>query len=279
MVNASSDIAVRVGAASSSGRVRSVNEDSFLAEFPLYVVADGMGGHAAGDRASALAVDALRRLAGRALSALDVQAALDLAGEQVRDLASPDGSGAGAGTTVSGAVLVEQGGAAYWLVVNLGDSRVYVLEDGLLRQVTVDHSVVQELLDSGDLDPNDAGRHPERHVVTRALGTPGPADPDFWLLPVTAGQRLLICSDGLTTELDHGKIEQLLQADPDPQGAVDALLEAALHAGGRDNVTVLVIDAFTSGPLGADHTRPRPTAVDAVDGVDERTRPRKDPTA
>lgn len=259
------------GAASDTGAVRALNEDAYAAEYPVFVVADGMGGHEAGERASAEAVEALRRLAGSAdVTVRAVQERLEEAQERVRAIATRPGRGAG--TTVSGVVVADQGGVPYWLVVNVGDSRTYRLSEGILEQISVDHSEVQELLEAGALTAEEAERHPRRHVVTRALGAGADLDPDFWLLPVGEHDRILLCTDGLTGEVPDARIAEILLAEPRPQVAADLLVEAALAAGGHDNVTVLVVDADdVGGAPDVETTAPRDTVAA---GDDEDTIPR-----
>jgi serine/threonine protein phosphatase PrpC len=243
---------VRAGAATHPGHHRRLNEDDHLVAEHVYVVADGMGGHAAGDQASAIVVDEMRDLVGRPVDAVEVNAALERAAERVRGLdVGP------AGTTVAAAIGVEREGAPYWLVANLGDSRTYRFARGVLAQVSVDHSVVQELVDSGRLPVAEARTHPDRHVVTRAVGAPQAIDPDFWLLPVQDGERLVLCSDGLSSEADDEDIAATLGRHADPQSAADALVELALQRGGHDNVTVLVLDARADGGLDEGQTQPR----------------------
>ncbi len=245
-------VEVSVGAATHCGYHRRVNEDSLLVLPHVYVVADGMGGHAAGDEASAILVEEMRRLAEGVVDAGEVSDVLEQANVRVRALA--DG---GAGTTVAAVIGVEHDGAPYWLVVNLGDSRTYRLSEGLLQQVSVDHSVVQELMDRGMLDPAAASRHPQRHVITRAVGTPEAIEPDYWLLPVVDGDRLVLCSDGLTGEVPDDRMAALLLAHAHPQSAADALVAEALAGGGRDNITVVVVDAWTRhGRPGAEGSLP-----------------------
>jgi PPM family protein phosphatase len=246
-------VEVQVGSATDRGHHRRVNEDSLLVVPHVYVVADGMGGHAAGDEASAILVEEMRALAQGAVEAEDVSGVLEQANVRVRALA--DG---GAGTTVTAAIGVEHDGAPYWLVVNLGDSRTYRLSEGRLSQVSVDHSVVQELLDRGVLDAEGAKRHPQRHVITRAVGSPQVLQPDYWLLPALDGDRLVLCSDGLTGEVEDDGIEAALLEHADPQQAADALVQLALDGGGRDNVTVVVIDTRDRhGHPDVDDTLPR----------------------
>ncbi|MBD8043031.1 serine/threonine-protein phosphatase [Arthrobacter sp. Sa2BUA2] len=231
------------GYASDRGLRRELNEDSLIAADPIFAVADGMGGHEAGEVASSICVRTLgdSRIVGEHLPevpAAEVEELLAKADRQIREE-----TGGRAGTTLTGAVLVQEDSQPYWLVFNVGDSRTYRLSRGVLEQVTVDHSEVQELVDLGQITPDEALIHPRRHVVTRALGTGNDTSADFWLIPVEPGDRLLVCSDGLTGEVSDGHIFQILSAVPNPQDACAALVQAALRAGGRDNVTVLVIDA------------------------------------
>jgi protein phosphatase len=231
------------GAATDVGLRRSLNEDSHLAAPPLFLVADGMGGHQAGEVASATVIEEFARLVGRpSLTVDDVQSSVAEARRRVDAL--PEGGGAGAGTTLAGVVVADIDGDGYWLAVNLGDSRTYRLSEGVLEQVSVDHSVVQELVDAGELDAAAAAVDSRRNVITRALGAGSDSEPDYWLLPAEEGDRLLICSDGLPTELDDARIDHILRSEQHPQTAADRLVREAVAAGGRDNVTVLVVDAL-----------------------------------
>ena len=233
---------VHVGAASDRGG-RLDNEDSYHADGGVYLVADGMGGHAAGEVASATAVDELAALADGTPDEEDVRIALRRAHERVRAL--PSGGERRPGTTVSGVVLSRRDGLPCWLVLNVGDSRTYRMVGGVLEQLTTDHSRVAELVAAGCLDPADAARHPERHVVTRVLGGGSPeVDPDVFALPVSPTERIVVCSDGLSEALPDVRIQAELRAQADAQGAADALVGAALAVGARDNVTVLVVDVL-----------------------------------
>jgi PPM family protein phosphatase len=233
-------ISLRWAGATHPGMRRTVNEDSVFASFPVFVVADGMGGHASGDVASALAVEAFRSLKGRTLADVEcVEDAIEhaFASVQARSLGEPIG-----GTTLSGAVLVDVAGVAHWLILNIGDSRTYLYDGGSLEQVTVDHSVVQEMVEAGALRRADARRHPHRNVITRALG-PGERQPaDVWLRPAERGQRLIVCSDGLTGEVDDREIAEILGDVSSPAAVAALLLRRALDAGAPDNVTVVVVD-------------------------------------
>lgn len=228
------------GAVTDVGLKRSHNEDSFVVEPPVFAVADGMGGHSAGDVASDAVVTRLSQLTGDTVVPSDIAAAL---GRATVDLASAvDEAGLGVGTTVTGAALTVVDDVLTWAVFNIGDSRTYVFEDFALEQVTRDHSVVQELVNAGMLDAEDAESHPDANVITRAVGFGGNPILDVWLLPVTAGTRLLICSDGLTREVSDAHIRERMS---DGLGALETaqlLRDDALAGGGRDNVTAVVID-------------------------------------
>lgn len=253
-------IIVETGWASHAGLRRALNEDALLVEPPLFLVADGMGGHEAGDRASAGAIEELTRLAGRATVELtDLRDAIARARDRVDGL-SDTGSGR-AGTTLSGAAVASVDGVGYWLTVNIGDSRTYRLADGELEQITVDHSLVQELIDSGELLAADAQGDRRRNIITRALGAGSAGEADYWMIPAEPGDRVLVCSDGLTAEVSDADIHAILTLHADPQVAADRLVESALAGGGRDNVTVIVVDALEV------HTRPE-GASDGEPGID-----------
>ncbi|GIG26964.1 PP2C family protein-serine/threonine phosphatase [Cellulomonas denverensis] len=237
------------GSATDRGRVRALNEDSLLAHPPVFLVADGMGGHEAGDVASRLAVEEFAQTAGlTSVEPADLQRCFQRAAARIRDAFERREGG----TTVAGVALAEQDGVAHWLVFNVGDSRVYrwSADDRQLRQLSVDHSVVQELIDAGRLDPQDAEQHPERHVLTRALGTGNDPEPDYWLLPARPGDRVLLCSDGLSNELSAEQVAVVLADGADAAETAAALVRLAVQAGGRDNTTVVVVDAH-AGPENA----------------------------
>jgi protein phosphatase len=230
------------GAATDVGAVRDHNEDALLAEPPLFAVADGMGGHAAGEVASALTLEQLGALRGRTdLTDEDVRAAIAAANEAILSWSADHPETAGMGTTVTGACLGTIDGASQWFVFNVGDSRVYQFRDGVLTQVTTDHSEVQELVDAGQLTADQAEHYARRNVVTRSLGSqPAPA-PDIFAVPTAEGAAFLICSDGLTNEVDEADIASVLGQVRDPQHAADTLVQRAVAAGGHDNVSVIVV--------------------------------------
>jgi PPM family protein phosphatase len=241
------------GAATSVGRVRQVNEDSYLAHPPLFVVADGMGGHGSGDLASRIAIEVMSACVPlRPLFAEAVLTALEHANREIIDRDEADRMG----TTATGLAALETAGGDHLMVFNVGDSRVYRLSDGRLDQLTVDHSEVQELVLAGVITREQARTHPRRNVVTRALGSDTGLLPDHWLLPAIGGDRYLICSDGLFSELPDEVILPLLAAGP-PQQAAEALVSAANEAGGHDNVTAVVVDVDSDDDGADEATLPR----------------------
>ncbi len=254
------------GTATDRGRFRRTNEDAHLAEPPVFLVSDGMGGHAAGDVAAAIVVDEFRSRSGQDEVESDwVAECIIRAGRRIR-------AGIGGGATVVGAAVVSLSGEPYWLAFNIGDSRAYRCAGGELSQISVDHSYVQELVDAGELARADVRRHPQRNVITRAVGLTGDGDPDCWLIPGREGDRLLFCSDGVTGELDDDGIATILAEHVDPQEAADALISASLRAGGRDNATAVVVDVLAVA-AGTD----RGTTSRHPGGGDvELTRPRRD---
>ena len=237
------------------GHRREVNEDSLVTRSPVFAVADGMGGHSAGDVASKAVVTRLADLGDdtpTTAEAINVALALAVddmkAGEGVTDL--------GTGTTVTGVAVAIVSDAPQFIAYNIGDSRVYQLTSGVLEQVTIDHSVVQELVDAGRITREEADVHPHGNVITRAVGFHEPPVPDYRILPLTPGLRILVCSDGLTKELTAYGIRHFLMSNPKADDAVAALVTAALENGGRDNVTAIVLDVLSVDDLDAADVAP-----------------------
>jgi PPM family protein phosphatase len=231
---------LRVGTGSDVGKVRQANEDAFLAEAPLFAVADGMGGHLAGDVASATAVDVITQQSASA-SLTDPQtlsALLRAANRAIWEKASSDPSLKGMGTTCT-LVMIEDGHAQ---VAHVGDSRAYLLRDGELTQLTDDHTLVSRMVKEGRLREEEAARHPQRSIITRALGVDADVEVDLDPVELVPGDRLLINSDGLTSMVDPPQVKEILVAEREPQRAADRLIEIANDAGGEDNITVVVID-------------------------------------
>lgn len=238
------------GAATDVGHLRDVNEDAYLAAPPVFTVADGMGGHQGGDVASRIVVEEFARLAEdgydprRAADAVAVtlRRCQERIAAFVADQRASGARGFRAGTTAVAALLAEEEDRPCWLLVNLGDSRAYRFHDRELAQVSVDHSVVQELVDAGTISRDDAAVHPQRNVITRALGNLRGEGADYFLLPLPAAERLLLCSDGVSGMIDDDQMAAILAEHDDPRDAADRLVRAALAAGGRDNATALVVD-------------------------------------
>ena len=230
------------GAATDIGLRRTVNEDSVIAVPGMFAVADGLGGHAAGDVAS----DAAARRGG-ILQPRDVVEALAAAGADIAGASR--GIAYGSGTTVTGVAVVEHVGVPALQVFNIGDSRVYRFRDHDLEQVTVDHSYVQDLVASGQITPEEAEVHPDANIITRALGFGDLPEVDRWVLHPLPGTRILACSDGLTRELTDSTIGILLGVGSGPEETARSLVNAAVGAGGRDNVTVAVIDVLAAPSL------------------------------
>lgn len=245
------------GALTHRGAVKSANEDAVLALSPVFVVADGVSGSAGGQVASRLITDGFAELALQAPVTSDqVVQTLEACHRAVR--AAQERDHHDAASTACGAVGLSVGDQAYWMIFNVGDSRVYRFtgEPWEFTQISVDHSLVQEMVDAGQLTPEQARKHPDRNVVTRAVGAEDPFEPDFWLVPMVAGDRLLLCSDGLLREAALSRVEQILRTTEDPIEAVDQCLALALSLGARDNVSVIVVDVGSPAE-DADLTRAR----------------------
>jgi serine/threonine protein phosphatase PrpC len=240
------------GSFSHTGLVRGNNEDSFVVdnEHVLFAVADGMGGHRGGEVASRTAIEALRAAVAAGRS---VQDAITSANEAVIERSRNDAELTGMGTTLTAVVV---SGGRQLLVGHVGDSRAYLLHDGALRRITEDHSLVEELVREGRLTPEQAESHPQRAIVTRALGIDEPVDVDLYPLDVTVGDRVVLCSDGLTTMVRERDIERIARSEPDPQRAAEQLVDAANSAGGEDNTSVVVVDVLEVDAADAPVTEP-----------------------
>jgi PPM family protein phosphatase len=231
------------GAATAVGQ-REDNQDRYLAAPPVFAVADGMGGHVGGAAAAEAVVEALRSLTGAETTTVEaIRLALQQADGEIRAFEGPDK--AGAGTTVAGVALVDEGDGPQWAVFHVGDSRVYRWHEGTLEQLTTDHSVVQELIDAGYISDESAATHPQRHIITRALGVGPRPEPDVGLLPIVPGERFLACSDGLTGELSDDRIAGLLPTDVALGNVASLLVGQADVEGARDNVTVVSVGVET----------------------------------
>lgn len=239
---------LRWGSASHEGQLRAQNEDHAHAGEGLFVVADGMGGHLAGEIASEMAVERLdQRLPMTSANTLDdVVAAIGEANTEIYQGSIDDPDRAGMGTTVTAlAVVSDPHDGEAFAVANVGDSRSYVLRHGRLRQLTIDHSFVQELVAEGAITRDEARTHPRRNIVTRALGIEPYVRVDSWTMPIIRGDRFVLCSDGLVDEITDDAITDVLRRHADdPEAAAQALVDAANDAGGRDNITVVIVDVI-----------------------------------
>jgi serine/threonine protein phosphatase PrpC len=253
-----------VGRESSTGNKRRRNEDSFVVAPPLFAVADGMGGAQAGEVASKLAAAALEDTDPGALGGEErVVELIQEANRRVYERANADPTASGMGTTIT-AALVEGMRVTFG---HVGDSRAYLVRDGVMDQLTEDHSLVNELMKSGKLSPEEAETHPQRSVITRALGTDPDVDVDTFVVDAQEGDLFLICSDGLTTMVGDEDILALLERHHDDlDRAAKSLIAAANRAGGEDNITVI---AFTIRADGADtvKTPAGPAEDDTLDGM------------
>jgi len=229
------------GALTHPGQVRTSNEDAFLVEGRLFVVADGMGGHNAGEVASEMAVESLRRAAANIVDEATLSTALQQANEEIHTESMVNHVRHGMGTTIAALAVTDNDTV---LVANVGDARIYRWHEGNLARVTKDHSYVQELVDEGVITLEEARIHPRRNIVTRALGIDAEVEVSTATLPVTIGARYVLCSDGLVDEVTDSEISAILSRYESAQAATEALVTAANSAGGRDNVTVIVVDVL-----------------------------------
>ena len=231
-----------IGRTTDTGQLRGNNEDAFLVDdaHGLFAVADGMGGHAGGEVASRTAIEGLRAAFA---SGSNIEEAIGRANDAVIDRAATDVQLTGMGTTLTAVTI---GGPGELLFGHVGDSRAYLLHDGTLARVTDDHSLVEELVRDGRLTPEQAESHPQRAIITRVLGGDPDVQVDLYPVAVQNGDRVILCSDGLTTMVRERDVERIARTERDPQHAADALVAAANDAGGDDNITVIVIDVLES---------------------------------
>lgn len=296
--------ALRTGAVTDVGRVRTNNEDQMLVTESLFAVADGMGGHAAGEVAALVAVDTLRDEFAGNPTADGLVDATRTANTNVIARAEADVATRGMGTTVCAAALVpNEDGHDTLVIVNVGDSRAYLLRDGELSQITEDHSVADELMRAGQLTEEQAAVDRRRHVLTRVLGDGDMVSPDRFDLDPFRGDRILLATDGLTNEVPDGEIASILRRIEDPGEAARELVRVAKNNGGADNITVILIDVIddegkaeeASEALANEPPRPRglitaaerdsklrdldaesrPASANRPSSFDEPTRPRR----
>ena len=251
---------IKFGAKSDTGSLRVQNEDSFLAKDKVFVVADGMGGHNAGEVASAMATKMLESAGEIGIAnAEQLSEIIKRINKSIFEASANQTDQRGMGTTLTAVAVTSESGSttsadtaktaksvgASVTVANIGDSRTYLLRNGEFRQVSVDHSYVQELVSEGLITKEEARTHARRNIVTRALGIEPEVSIDTWTLPIVNGDRYLLCSDGLVDEVTDDVIEQCVRQQKDPQSVAEELVVVANQNGGRDNITVVVVDVLT----------------------------------
>ena len=236
---ASTGSPVRFGSRTDIGTVREQNEDSLIVQPPLFVVADGMGGHAAGEIASEIAVKTISELAPTHADAEALGAAVLQANRDIINAAIAGEGRDGMGTTVTAAILERN----RLVIAQVGDSRAYLLHNGEMTQLTRDHSLMANMIEAGQITPEEARFHPNRSVITRALGNDPDTIPDLYEINVEDGDRLLLCSDGLYSMLEDDEIAAVMRRISDPQRCAAMLVNGAIAAGGHDNITVVIADA------------------------------------
>jgi PPM family protein phosphatase len=252
-------VVLRAGAATHVGRLRTINQDSYvlLPDRALFVVADGMGGHQGGEVASKLAIETLQ-VAYRVPTADSLADAIAVANHRILNEGEADPNLRGMGTTVVALALLhdesdpdapdgEDAPPEHLVIANVGDSRAYLYRDGSLVQLTEDHSVVADLVRDGRITEEEAEVHPQRNIVTRVLGVYETIDVDLWPVDPVAGDRLLLCSDGLFNEVGTDQISSVLRRLDDPTEAAAELVRLANESGGRDNITVVLVDVLDDG--------------------------------
>jgi len=226
------------GSCTNVGCVREHNEDSLLVRPPLYIVADGMGGHAAGEVASEIAVQTIANQAPKRPDPEALGYAVESANTEIICAANSGRGRQGMGTTVTAAMIEGE----RLIIAQVGDSRAYLLHQGVLQQLTRDHSLMADMIDAGEITPEEAKFHPQRSVITRALGASPYTRPDLYDLDVSAGDRLLLCSDGLSGMVEERDIASTLRGIDDPQRCANRLVSQAIRNGGQDNITTIVVD-------------------------------------
>ena len=256
---------MRAAVRTDTGRKRRRNEDAYVCEPPLFAIADGMGGAQAGEVASGLAAAVLAEAAGDERGENRVRFLIQEANRRVFRRSSEDAAASGMGTTMTVALVDSEAGTI--VLGHVGDSRAYRVRSGELEQLTEDHSLVGELRRSGQLSPEEAEMHPQRSVITRAVGTEPDVDVDVETIPAEPGDLFLLCSDGLTDMVTDGEILSLLEGSDDLDGAAHALVDAANRGGGEDNITVVLFQYDSVG----EQSQEEPTAEedeDTLSGLD-----------
>ena len=234
-------LSLRFAARSDVGLLRDLNEDAMYAGPRLLAIADGMGGHAAGEVASRIAIESVAPLDDESPGSDlvgSLRDAVETASAYLQDMVAADSALDGMGTTLTALLFAGQRLG----LVHVGDSRCYLMRDGVLSQITHDHTLVQHLVDEGRITPEEASTHPQRSWITRSLTGHGELELDLSIREARVGDRYLLCSDGLSGPVSEDTIAEALRAAPDPQAACEQLVELALRAGGPDNVTAIVAD-------------------------------------
>jgi serine/threonine protein phosphatase PrpC len=267
---------LRSGSATDVGRVRRVNQDLPLEASNLFAVADGMGGHVGGEVAAQVAVDALLQVFSREPTKAGLEVAFSKANQAVWQESQDRAELRGMGTTLTAAALVgDDEGRDTLALANVGDSRAYLFSDNHLVQVTADHSLAEERMRHGEMSEEEAAVHPQRHILTRALGISTDVETDMWELQLRSGDRIILCSDGLSNELSTEQMAEVLAAEPDPEAAAHRLVDLANEHGGNDNITVVVVDVLVGEetsdasvitPIGARAGAPLVVAPEPTDG-------------
>ena len=269
----------RAAGVTDTGRRRLRNEDAFICEPPLFAVADGMGGARAGEIAAGIAAAALEEAGSEMRGATGVAALIEEANRRIWERSLTDPETAGMGTTVTAALVDAAGGTV--AIGHVGDSRGYLLRGGTLEQLTTDHSLVNELVQSGILTPEEAERHPQRSAITRALGTEPTVQVDAFTVDAAPGDVFLICSDGLSTMVaDEDMVSAIETAGGDPARAAEALVAAANARGGEDNVTAVLFEILEGEEAEAEPLEPdEPSAEEVGVDPDRDQPPETDPQA
>jgi len=280
---------LRSGSATDVGRVRTINEDRALESFTLFAVADGMGGHAGGEVASSIAIEALETGFARSSTIDGLVTAVQDANRAVWERGVDDQDLHGMGTTVIAAALVVTDDGDRLVLANVGDSRAYRFHGRTLDQLSTDHSVAEELVAQGALSEAEAAVHPKRHILTRALGISPQVEVDVWEVVPFQGDRYLLCSDGLSNEVATDVMASVLASIRDPREAAETLVGLANDSGGPDNITAVVVDVLVGEPgenipaepgTAAEPVAPDLTgAVAAADGRDAGAAPVDTPVA
>ncbi|HVT41961.1 MAG TPA: Stp1/IreP family PP2C-type Ser/Thr phosphatase [Acidimicrobiales bacterium] len=256
---------LRSGSATDVGRVRTINQDMPLERPNLYAVADGMGGHVGGEVAARVAVETLERAFERTPTIEGLRAAFLEANTAVWQQSQQNLDLRGMGTTLTAAALVGgPEGHDVLALANVGDSRAYIFSAGELSQVTDDHSLAEERVRHGEITEAEAAVHPQRHILTRALGVSSEVDTDMWELELRTGDRILLCSDGLSNEVDLQQMEEVLGTVDDPSEAAQQLVDAANEHGGADNITVVVVDVQVGEAADGGRTTATPLGLGAA---------------